>query len=89
VVKKGGCIVTIAGQPDQTQLDKYEIHGAAILVKPNAEELVEIGRLIDAKKISPVVSQVFPLGEAAKAQEQIATHHTRGKIVLKVADEPK
>jgi NADPH:quinone reductase-like Zn-dependent oxidoreductase len=89
VVKKAGCIVTIAGQPDQTQLDKYEIHGAAILVKPNADELVEIGRLIDAKKISPVVSQVFPLGEAAKAQEQIATRHTRGKIVLKVADEPK
>ena len=23
VVKKGGFIVTIAGQPDQTQLDKY------------------------------------------------------------------
>jgi NADPH:quinone reductase-like Zn-dependent oxidoreductase len=50
---------------------------------------VEIGRLIDAKKVSPVVSQVFPLGQAAKAQEQIATRHTRGKIVLKVADEPK
>jgi hypothetical protein len=32
---------------------------------------------------------VFPLAEAAKAQEQIATRHTRGKIVLKVADEPK
>jgi NADPH:quinone reductase-like Zn-dependent oxidoreductase len=89
VVKKGGFIVTIVAQPDQAQMDKYGIHGAAILVKPNADELVEIGRLIDAKKIIPVVSQVFPLAEAAKAQEQIATRHTRGKIVLKVADEPK
>ena len=89
VLKKGGFIVTIVAQPDQAQLDKYEIHGAAILVKPNADELVEIGRLIDAKKITPVVSQVFPLAEAAKAQEQIATRHTRGKIVLKVAEEPK
>ena len=89
VVKKGGFIVTIVAQPDQTQLDKYGIHGAAVLVKPNADELVEIGRLIDAKKIIPVVSQVFPLAEAAKAQEQIATGHTRGKIVLKVAEEPK
>jgi NADPH:quinone reductase-like Zn-dependent oxidoreductase len=50
---------------------------------------VEIGRLIDAKKIMPVFSQVFPLAEAAKAHEQIATRHTRGKLVLKVADEPK
>jgi NADPH:quinone reductase-like Zn-dependent oxidoreductase len=89
VLKKGGFIVTIVAQPDQAQLDKYEIHGAGILVKPNADELVEIGRLIDAKKIIPIVSQVFPLAEAAKAQEQIATHHTRGKIVLKVADEAK
>jgi hypothetical protein len=29
------------------------------------------------------------LSEAMKAQEQVATGHTRGKIVLKVADEPK
>jgi len=36
-----------------------------------------------------IVSQTFPVAEAAKAQEQIATHHTRGKIVLKVAEEPK
>jgi NADPH:quinone reductase-like Zn-dependent oxidoreductase len=89
VVKKDGFIVTIAGQPDQAQLDKYRIRGAAILLKPNADELVEIGKLVDAKKISPFVSQVFPLAEAAKAQEQIATRHTRGKIVLKVAGEPK
>jgi len=36
-----------------------------------------------------IVSQTFPLSDAAKAQEQVATGHTRGKIVLKVADEPK
>jgi hypothetical protein len=29
------------------------------------------------------------LAEALKAQEQAATHHTRGKLVIKVADEPK
>jgi NADPH:quinone reductase-like Zn-dependent oxidoreductase len=89
VVKKGGFLVSIVGQPDQAQLDRYQIQGARILVKPNADELVEIGRLIDAKKIIPVVSQVLPLAESAKAQEQIATRHTRGKIVLKVAEEPK
>ena len=27
--------------------------------------------------------------EARKASEQAATHHTRGKIVLKIAEEPK
>ena len=32
---------------------------------------------------------LIPLAEAAKAHEQIASQHTRGKIVLKVADAPK
>ena len=89
VVKKGGFIVSIVGRPDPTQLEKHGIHGASISVEPNASELAEIGRLIDEKKIKVIVSQTFPLAEAAKAQEQIATHHTRGKIVLKVAEEPK
>ena len=43
---------------------------------------MEITKLIEEKKIEPVVSQVLPLTEAVKAQEQAATHHTRGKIVL-------
>jgi NADPH:quinone reductase-like Zn-dependent oxidoreductase len=58
-------------------------------VKPDSNELAEIGKLIDEKKIKVIVSQTFPLSEAMKAQEQVATGHTRGKIVLKVADEPK
>ena len=89
VVKKGGFIVSIVGRPDPTQLEKHGIHGASISVEPNSSELAEIGRLIDEKKIKVIVSQTFPLAEAAKAQEQIATRHTRGKIVLKVAEEPK
>jgi NADPH:quinone reductase-like Zn-dependent oxidoreductase len=45
--------------------------------------------LINDKKIKVIVSQTFSLTDAAKAQEQAATGHTRGKIVLKVAEEPK
>jgi NADPH:quinone reductase-like Zn-dependent oxidoreductase len=45
--------------------------------------------LIDEKKIRPIVTQVVPLNEAVKANQQAATHHTRGKVVLKIADEPK
>jgi NADPH:quinone reductase-like Zn-dependent oxidoreductase len=89
VVKKGGVIVSIVARPDKAELDKRGIRGAVLSVEPNADELAEIGKLIDQKKIKVIVSQTFPLSEAAKAQEQVATGHTRGKIVLKVADEPK
>jgi NADPH:quinone reductase-like Zn-dependent oxidoreductase len=58
-------------------------------VNPNAEDLAEIAQLIDAGKIKPMVTQVLPLSEAIAAQRQAATHHTRGKVVLRIADEPK
>src|SRR5437867_11648797 len=89
VVKNGGFVATLVAEPDQAELDKYGIRGASIAVEPNASELAEITKLIEEKKIKPIVSQVLPLTEAVKAQEQAATHHTRGKIVLKIAEEPK
>lgn len=87
VVKKGGIICEIAGRLDRSELEKYGIRGAGIGVTPNADDLAEITKLIDAGRIKPVVTQVLPLSEGAKACEQAETHHTRGKIVLKVADE--
>ena len=89
VVKKGGFIVSITGPPDQAQLDQHGLRGQFIMAHPEAKVLEELTKLIEAKKLTPIVSQVFPLTEAAKAQQQIETGHTRGKIVLKVADEPK
>jgi NADPH:quinone reductase-like Zn-dependent oxidoreductase len=89
VVKKGAFIVSLVARPDRTELDKRGIRGAALSVEPKWNELAEIGNLIDEKKIRVIVSQTFPLSEAMKAQEQVATGHTRGKIILKVADEPK
>ncbi|MGZ4966250.1 MAG: NADP-dependent oxidoreductase [Chthoniobacterales bacterium] len=89
VVKKGGIICEIAGSLSRSELEKYGIRGAGIAVTPNADDLVEITNLIEAKKIKPIVTQVLPLSEGVKALEQAETHHTRGKVVLKIADEPK
>jgi NADPH:quinone reductase-like Zn-dependent oxidoreductase len=89
VVKKGGIIVSIVDDPDKAALDARGIRGISIRTDPKASVLEELTRLIDTKKVTPVVSQVLPLSEVVKAHEQIATRHTRGKIVLKVTDEPK
>lgn len=88
VVKKGGFVATLVSRLDQGELDKHGIRGASIAVKPNAQQLAEITKLIEARKIKPVVTRMLPLSDAVKALEQAATHHTRGKIVVKIADEP-
>ena len=89
LVKKGGTVVTIVSQCDQDEAKKDGIRCKALWSHPDASELGAITQMIEAGKVKPLVSQVLPLTDAAKAVDQAETHHTRGKIVLKIADEPK
>jgi len=89
VVKRGGIIVSITAAPDPAELQKHGIRGTDMMAHPDGKVLAELSKLIETGKLKPVVSAVLPLSEAAKAQEQVATTHTRGKIVLKVANEPQ
>jgi NADPH:quinone reductase-like Zn-dependent oxidoreductase len=87
VVKKGGIIVSITDEPDAAECAKHEIRCLRMMAHPDAKVLEELTKLIEANKITPFVSQTFPLADAAKAHEQIETHHTRGKIVLTIGSE--
>lgn len=87
VVKKGGYLISIVGPPDAAKAQQYGIQAPPLA--SSASPLLELNKLFDAKKLKVIVSEVLPLNDAVRAHEQVATHHTRGKIVLKVADEPK
>lgn len=89
VVKKNGIIVSITDEPDASECSKRGIQCSRLMAHPDAKVLEELTKLIEADKITPIVSQTFPLAEVVKAQQQIETRHTRGKIVLKVASEQK
>jgi len=88
VVRKGGLIVTLVSRCDPAELEKHGIRGATVFSHPDANELAQITKLVEEKKLKPIVSSVLPLTDAAKADAQAETHHTRGKIVLKIADAP-
>jgi NADPH:quinone reductase-like Zn-dependent oxidoreductase len=87
IVRKGGVLVTIAGDAPPETASKYGVHGASILVQPNRSELVLISQLIDAGSIRPIVESVFPLSQAREAYERGLLGHNRGKLVLKVLDD--
>jgi len=88
IVKRGGILVGLVGRVDQAQLDKHGIRGVSLEAEYNGDQLAQIGKLIDERKIRVIVSQTFPLVEATEAQEKADTGHARGKVVLKVRDEP-
>src|SRR3954452_5524354 len=89
VVKKGGILMSLVARPDPAELQKHGIRGTGIASHADADDLTEIAHSIDAGKIKPIVTEVLPLTDAVKAQQQAATHHTRGKVVVRIADEPK
>lgn len=86
VLKPGGILVSIVQPPDAKLAKEKGVRGTIILVRPNAAELAEITKLVDADQLKPYVTKTLPLAEAAKAHELIHTGHTRGKIVLHILD---
>jgi NADPH:quinone reductase-like Zn-dependent oxidoreductase len=84
VLRKGGVLVSIAGQPSAERAKEHGARPAYVFVQPNAAQLTEIAGLIDAGKVKSIVSKVLPLASAREAHELIQTGHTRGKIVLEV-----
>jgi len=87
VVKPGGALVSVASPPSAEQAKVYGVRPVWFVVEPNREQLIQIGDLIDAGQIRPIIDTVLPLSQARQAYEQGARGHTRGKIILRVVDE--
>jgi NADPH:quinone reductase-like Zn-dependent oxidoreductase len=85
VLKPGGILVSTLGQPPQDKAAQHRVRAAGYMAQPNAAELTEIGRLIDAGKVRPVIEATLPLSQARQAEERQQRGHVHGKIVLELA----
>jgi NADPH:quinone reductase-like Zn-dependent oxidoreductase len=88
ILRKGGVLVTVAGDAPEEKNAKYGVRGVSILVQPNRDQLNQISQLIDAGITRPIVEEVFPLARARKAYERGLLGHNRGKLVLQVSSNP-
>ena len=86
VLKKNGVLVSICARPSSEAAAARGVRGEYILAQPHGAQLTRIAELIDAGHVRPTVSTVLPLREARKAHELSQGGHTRGKIVLRVAN---
>lgn len=87
VLRKGGIYVSIKRAHTPEIAAQYGIQSKYILAKSNTSDLDRIAQLIDSGSIKPHVSIVLPLRDARKAFELSQEGHTRGKIVLQIAEE--
>lgn len=89
VLKPGGFLVsTVASIPEGVP-QKYGVRAKTLMTQADGRELTQIAAIIDEQKIKPIVTTVLPLIEAQKAHEMSESRHARGKIVLRVAEDPK
>lgn len=55
-----------------------------LFVRPDGEQLNEIGALFDAGHIHPVVDKVFPFDQAKQALEYLSQGRSKGKVVVRM-----
>jgi len=75
-------ILTPAGDLGPFTLKNLTLHG--VFLMRERERLDALARLIDQGKVEPLVEEVLPLAEVARAHQRLDSGHGRGKIVLRV-----
>jgi len=85
VLKPGGILVSTVGIKDQEALKAKNIQDVQYMAQSIPADLKQIAVLIDAGKIKPIISDIMPLTDIIKAHQLSEAGHTRGKIVITVA----
>ncbi len=85
LVRRGGILVTIAGQPDEAAAQERKI----TVTRPGMATaggtiLRQAAELFDTGRLKPYVREAVPLAEAARAHAEGESGHGRGHYVLKV-----
>ncbi len=63
---------------------KRNIDYSFLFVHPDGQQLAEIGKIIDAGHIQPVLDQVFPFDQTIKALTYLESGRAKGKVVVKL-----
>jgi NADPH:quinone reductase-like Zn-dependent oxidoreductase len=63
---------------------KREVTYSFLFERPDGSQLAEIGELLKAERIRPVIDKVFPFEQAKEALEYLAQGRSKGKVVVKV-----
>lgn len=85
-VKRGGTLVTIAGQPPAGKAEELGVRVASFSAQVSSELLHTFAQLIDEGQVKVAIAEKFPLSQARQAHEQSQSGHGRGRIVLHIAD---
>ncbi|WP_237522661.1 NADP-dependent oxidoreductase [Streptomyces sp. SID1328] len=86
-MRPGGVLISLPEPPEPQAVREAERRGlraVSLTVEADRSDLESLTTLVDAGALRPVLAEVLPLEQAAKAHELIESGHVHGKIVLTV-----
>lgn len=86
VLKKGGKLISIAGQPSAEKAEQHEVKASDFWLEPSGEQLKKLANLFVSGELKPAIGEVFAFTEQGlqDAHELSESHHARGKIIIKI-----
>jgi len=63
---------------------KRDVAYSFLFVRPDGRQLTEIGELLKAERVRPVIDKVFPFEQAKQALDYLALGRAKGKVVVKI-----
>jgi len=66
------------------QAKKRNVDYSFLFVHPDGQQLAEIGKLLEAGHIVPVIDKVFPFDQSKEALAYLEKGRAKGKVVVKM-----
>jgi len=86
ILKKGGILTSMKGQPNPELATKFGVTGIAINTQTNGERLKRLTQLVESEIVKPRVDKVFSLDQIKEAFVYKQSAHPQGKVVIKIKD---
>jgi NADPH:quinone reductase-like Zn-dependent oxidoreductase len=82
VVTPGGRLVLGTGSLGQMATSAVRRDVVTFIAEVTRERLLFLGRLVEERKLRPVIERMYPLEQTAAAIEHVESRHVRGKVVV-------
>lgn len=79
-------LMAFAARKINKAAEEHHAYYRFIFTRDSRQQLNKIRKLVEAKKIHPVIDKIFDLAETKDALEYIHEGHARGKVVIKVTE---
>lgn len=89
LLKKGGRLISLAGEIDSEEEKRAQIIGSALSMRPSMEGMTYLSESLKSSTLRTFVEEIFPFTELGIQQGHKLSEqgHVRGKLVIKIKDE--